>query len=163
MHKWYITDTGYGIRVLLFGSFYGLIVACLLGRKETTLGHPRYRSEYISRALSLLGFALVFCGYPMLCVAGVLTYTTTDSYIIYSAALNMWIALFSGILGAFLASTFYYRRFSIHDLIFSGLAGGFVFSSSADINFNPTVPLVMGSLMGFISSMFSSGLLRKSN
>jgi len=99
----------------------------------------------------------------MLCVAGLLTYRPQDGYILYAAPLNMYLALFSGLLGSFIASSFYYRRFSIHDLIFSGLAGGFVFSSSSDVNFNPAVPLSAGFLMGFVSSIYSSGLLKRSN
>ena len=121
LHRWYITDTGYGMRILLFGSFLGLVSTCILGKKETTLNHPRYKSEYQTRALSLFGFVLVFCAFPMLCVAGLLTYSEIDGYIIYSAAVNMWLALLSGILGCYVSSAFTHRRFSIHDLIFGGL------------------------------------------
>lgn len=38
-----------------------------------------------------------------------------------------------------------------------------MFSSSSDVNFNPAVPLSAGFLMGFVSSIYSSGLLKRSN
>jgi hypothetical protein len=38
-----------------------------------------------------------------------------------------------------------------------------VFSSSADLNFNPAVPLVVGSITGFLSSINHTNLLRASN
>ena len=58
----------------------------------------------------------------MLCAAGLLTYTAQDKYILYAAPVNMWLALCSGVLGSFTASAFIYRKFSVHDLIFSGLS-----------------------------------------
>ena len=121
MHRLYITDTGYGVRTLLFGGFMGLIISCILGKRETTIQHESYRSEYLSRTLSLLGFVLVFCSYPILSVAGIYTYSTTDNYIIYAAPVNMWLALMAGVLGCFVISSINYRKFSIHDLIFAGL------------------------------------------
>ena len=33
LHRFYITDTGYGMRILIFGSFLGLITTCILGKK----------------------------------------------------------------------------------------------------------------------------------
>ena len=126
MHRLYITDTGYGVRTLLFGGFMGLIISCLLGKKDTTIQHESYRSEYLSRTLSLFGFVLVFCTYPILAVAGIYTYSSNDNYIIYAAPVNMWLALMSGVLGCFTISSINYRKFSIHDLIFAGLTVNFL-------------------------------------
>ena len=121
LYRLYITDTGYGMRILILGSFLGLIITCILGKRETTLNHPNYKSEYVSRALSLLGFGIVFCAYPLLCVASLLTYTEQDGYILYVAPVNMFLALMAGILGCYTAAAFLYRKFSVHDLIFCGL------------------------------------------
>lgn len=38
-----------------------------------------------------------------------------------------------------------------------------MFSSSADLNFNPAVPLVVGSLVGFLASLNNSAQLRTTN
>jgi hypothetical protein len=35
----YITDAGYGLRILIFGSMMGIISAFMLGRRETTYEH----------------------------------------------------------------------------------------------------------------------------
>ena len=44
LYRLYITDTGYGMRILILGSFLGLIITCILGKRETTLNHPNYKS-----------------------------------------------------------------------------------------------------------------------
>ena len=38
-----------------------------------------------------------------------------------------------------------------------------MFSSSSDINFNPTVPLIMGYLFGFLTSLYCSRFMKNSN
>lgn len=114
-------------------------------------------------SLALLGFAILFCTFPFLCAAGVYTYTTIDSYIIYATPLLMWLAIIASVLGSFTAASFTYGKYSVHDLVFSGLSGAIVFSSSSDLNFNSCVPLVMGYLFGFMSSLYSSSLHRKFN
>jgi len=44
IYRWFITDNGFGCRIILFGAVVGLIVAVLLGRRETTKEHREYRS-----------------------------------------------------------------------------------------------------------------------
>lgn len=72
-------------------------------------------------ALGLLGFAILWCAFPLLIVAGIYTHSSMDNLILYAAPVNMWLALISGILGTFTASALTYRKFSLHDLVFTGL------------------------------------------
>lgn len=118
----YITDVGYGMRVLIFGPMMGIIAACLLGKRETTFENKEYRGLYNSRVLSLVGFALMLCAYPFFIVAGVYTQSARQNLILYAACVNTWLSIMSGLIGNFLASSVRYSKFSAHDLIFSGLA-----------------------------------------
>lgn len=44
IYRWFITDNGFGCRIFLFGSIVGVVMSILLGKKETTVAHPSYRS-----------------------------------------------------------------------------------------------------------------------
>lgn len=121
MWRWFVTDTGYGYRIFIFGAILGLVSLHLLGRKETLYEHHNFKSTYTTMSLALLGFLIVWVSFPFLCVAGVFTYTTNDSVIIYASPLNMYLALIAGVLGSFTAASLLYRKFSLHDLIFTGL------------------------------------------
>ena len=72
-------------------------------------------------SLGLLGFAILWCAFPLLVVAGIYTHSQMDNLILYAAPVNMWLALISGVLGTFTSSAIFYRKFSVHDLIFTGL------------------------------------------
>jgi len=66
-----IYDTGYGMRIFLFGGMMGFFASFLLGRKETTVNHARYLSLYASRGFGLLGLLVIFCTFPTLVAAGI--------------------------------------------------------------------------------------------
>lgn len=72
-------------------------------------------------SLGLLGFIIIWCSFPYLLVTGIYTHSTQDNLILYAAPVNMWLALVSGVLGTFTASAINHRKFSLHDLIFTGL------------------------------------------
>lgn len=116
-----ISDTGYGMRIFIYGGFMGLISSCILGRKDTTINHPKFMSVYASRALSLLGLLIQFCTFPCLVAASLYTTSVNNMYILYSSVLRMYLALIAGILGSFSASAITYRKIMIHDLVFGGL------------------------------------------
>lgn len=112
----------------------GLISSLILGKKDTTLNHPKYMSIYATRGFSLLGLLVQFCTFPCL-VAGSLFHTSVNnSFILYSSVLRMYLALIAGVLGSFSASAISYKKIMIHDLIFGALAGGIVYSSSSDLH-----------------------------
>lgn len=73
-------------------------------------------------SLSLLGFGIVWCAFPLLLVTGIYTHSSQDNLILYAAPVNMWLALIAGVLGTFTAAALNYRKFSLHDLVFTGLA-----------------------------------------
>lgn len=75
--RFYISDTGFGMRIFIFGGFMGLISSVILGKKETTVGHRRYMSVYASRAFGILGLLIIFCTFPCL-VAGSLFRTSAN-------------------------------------------------------------------------------------
>ena len=117
-----IFDTGFGMRIFVYGAMMGLISSVILGRKNTTVGHTRYMSLYSSRSFSLLGLLIAFCTFPTLVAGSLYQTSTNNSYILYSAVLRMYLALAAGVLGAFAASALTYRKIFIHDLIFSALS-----------------------------------------
>lgn len=79
-------------------------------------------SIYASRAFGLLGLLFQFCTFPCLVAASIYKTSANRNAILYSSVLRMYLALGSGILGSFSASSLTYRKIFIHDLIFGGLA-----------------------------------------
>lgn len=117
-----MTDIGYGMRIFLFGSIVGIVSSLILGRKDTTVDHPYYMSVYSSRSLGLVGLVVAVCTFPLLVVGSLYQTSINYSYILFIATLNMYLAVGSGILGAFSASALFNGKIFLHDLIFSGLA-----------------------------------------
>lgn len=158
-----ITDIGYGMRIFIFGSLMGLISSIILGRRNTTSDHYYYRSVYATRSMGLVGLVIVFAAFPMLSVAGVYNVSVRYNLIKYIVPLNMWLALGAGILGSFSMSAIINGKIYLHDLLYSGLSGGIVYSSSADLHKNPAVPLTVGFLMGAVICAYNSRALRSLN
>lgn len=117
----WVTDCGYGMRIFLFGGFFGLISSLILGKKSTTVVHPRYMSDYYHQALNLVGAIIIWCMLPILNWSDLFHSTTipNDSNIVHVVSLNMWFALCGSVVGACCISILLYRKLSIHLLIFS--------------------------------------------
>lgn len=75
----------------------------------------------------------------------------------------MYLALVSGVLGSFSASALTYRKCFVHDIVFGGIAGGIIYSSSSDLHPNPGVPLGVGFIGGMVSTLYQSVWLRRMN
>jgi hypothetical protein len=90
----------------------------MLGKRDTTVNHPSFRSEYKMMAFGLLGFVFLIVSLPMLNTIGV--YPPQNNYILFTSNINAWLAVFSSVLGTFTASAIINRKFSIYDLIFNG-------------------------------------------
>lgn len=73
-------------------------------------------------AYSLLGFLFICVTLPILCGISMFTRTSNDNAVLYATQMNAWLAVFASVLGTFTASAFFYRKFSIHDLVFTGSA-----------------------------------------
>lgn len=76
-------------------------------------------------AFALLGFCFLCVSLPMLSGMSVFSRTITDNAVLYATVLNTWLAVMAGVLGTFTASAFTYRKFSLHDLVFTGTSGAF--------------------------------------
>lgn len=120
--RYAIGDTGFGMRIFIFGAFAGLISSIILGKKDTTINNIKYMSVYASRGMSLLGLLVQFCTFPCLVAGSLYTTSINNTYVLYSSVLRMFLALVAGILGSFSASAITYRKIMIHDLVFGGLA-----------------------------------------
>jgi hypothetical protein len=77
--RWFITDNGFGCRVFVFGSVLGWISTLLLDRRETTVRHTSYKSEYRIMAFGLLGFLFLLVALPLLNTIGMYTIYTYQS------------------------------------------------------------------------------------
>lgn len=116
-----IYDTGYGMRVFLFGGVMGFFASLVQGRKDTTINSPRYISVYASRGLGILGICVIFCVFPCLVAACIFKTSANRMTILYSSVLRMYLALVASILGSFTASALTYRKIFAHDLIFGAI------------------------------------------
>lgn len=75
-------------------------------------------SSYYLRTLSFLGVILVWCTYPILVTLNV--YNSSESQIIaMSGQVNMWLALAGSVLGCYTASSYVYRKFCVHDMVYA--------------------------------------------
>lgn len=151
------------MRIFIFGGIMGLISSIILGKKDTTLNNPRYMSLYSSRGLGLLGLCICFCFFPCLVAAGLYKASDNKQTILYASVLRMYLALVAGVLGSFAASALTYRKCFVFDIVFGGLAGGIIYSSSSDLHPNPAVPLGAGFIGGLVSTFYQSALLRRMN
>lgn len=95
---------------------------------------------------------IVCIGYPVLVSACLLLTSNPDVGIVTLVQLNCWFSVAGSIAGAFAASSLFYKKIYMHDIVFTSLAGAIAFSSSADVNFNPAAPIAIGSFVGFICS-----------
>jgi hypothetical protein len=120
--RYYVSDTGYGMRIFIFGGIMGLISSVILAKKDTTINHPRYMSIYSSRGLGLLGLCFSFCFFPCLVAAGLYKASDNKQIVLYSSVLRMYLALVAGVLGSFAMCALTYRKCHVHDVIFGGLA-----------------------------------------
>lgn len=120
--RWYITDNGFNYRIILFGSILGLVIALLLNKNQTTFKHQHYQSVYKMMALALFGFLFMLVSLPILSALSVFTRTQPDNAVLYATNINVWLAIFSGVLGTFTSNAIFYRKFSLHDLVFTGLS-----------------------------------------
>lgn len=110
-----------------------------------------------------MGFIFTFCAFPFLCVSGLYHTSQNRGFMAYVGTLNMYLALGAGVLGSFSSNALTYRKINTFDLIFTGLSGGIVFSSSADLHRNPGIPLGVGFITGFVATIFHSRIFRKRN
>lgn len=73
-------------------------------------------------SFALLGFLFVCVTLPALTAISIFTQSQNDNAVLYASQINAWLAVFSSVLGTFTASAFTYRKFSVHDLVFTGTA-----------------------------------------
>jgi hypothetical protein len=68
--------------------------------------------------LSFLGTVFVWCAYPILCLSDLNT-SNADKEAIQPSQVNVYLSLASSVLGSYTACAFNYRKFLVHDIIFS--------------------------------------------
>lgn len=79
-------------------------------------------------AFSLLGFLFVIISLPMLNTIGVYSHTTPNNAILYASNIMAWLAVFASVLGTFTADAITLRKFSVHNLVFTGTAVIYIFN-----------------------------------
>lgn len=148
----FVTDCGFGMRIFLFGGFFGLLCSTILGKKITTAVHPLFKSEYYFQGLNLFGAIVIWCLLPVLNWADLWHSSTigADSYILHVASLNMWFALCGSVIGSFSACLALYGKLSVHGIIFSVFSGGIAYTSISDIYLNPGLAMGIGTIASFI-------------
>lgn len=119
--RFFWTDTGYPSRAFAFGSALALISSLILGKFDLTRGNPNFGSRYKVMGLALLGIILVWCSYPILLLASTYETTTSSSIVAETGQVNIWMALAASVLGVFSASSIFYKKFSVHELVFASI------------------------------------------
>ncbi len=71
-------------------------------------------------ALAFLGIIFVWCTYPVLVLTSVYQ-STSGSIVALAGQVNIWLALAASVLGCYAASSFAYRKFCVHDMVFSSI------------------------------------------
>jgi len=117
----FVTDCGFGMRIFLFGGFMGLISSLILAKKETTVIHTRFISDYYHQAINFVGAIFIWCLFPVLNWSDLWhnPLVGADSTIVHVVSLNMWFALCGSVTGSVCICILLYKKLSIHTLIFS--------------------------------------------
>lgn len=118
--KMFIPDNGYPSRAFAYGGTLGMISSLLIGKRDLTKRHVAFKSSSRTMAVAFLGTVLVWCSYPILVLSGVYT-SATGKVVSMAGQVNIWLALAAGVVGCYAASSLSYRRFCLHDLIFTSL------------------------------------------
>ena len=71
--------------------------------------------------LSLLGVVIVWSVFPLIVLSDVYV-STSGKVVAMSGQVNMWLALAASVLGCYTASSLVYRKFSLHDIVFSAIS-----------------------------------------
>lgn len=117
----FVTDCGFGMRIFLYGGCLGLFASLILGKKNTTLAHPRFLSDYYTQALNLFGAIIIWSLLPVLNWSDLWHVSSVgkDSYILHIASLNMWLALCGSAIGCTCGCIGVYKKLSVHTFVFS--------------------------------------------
>lgn len=118
--RMFIPDNGYPSRAFAYGGTLGLISSILVSKRKETNNHSAFKSSSRTMAVAFLGTVLVWCSYPILVLSGVYT-STTGKVVSMAGQVNIWLALAAGVVGCYAASSLSYRRFCLHDLIFTSI------------------------------------------
>lgn len=120
MLRLFIFDNGYPSRAFAFGGALGIVSSLILGKRDQTKLNPNFKSSYKIMGLAFLGIIFVWCSYPILILSNVYV-ITTGKIIAMIGQVNIWLALAASVLGCYTASAISYRKFSVHDMIFSSI------------------------------------------
>ena len=98
----------------------GLVSSLVLGKKENTNSNPYFCSRYRVMGLALLGIIFVWCSFPIIVLTSVYE-STTGMIVAMAGQVNIWLALAASVLGVYSATSIYYRKFSVHELVFTSI------------------------------------------
>lgn len=162
-----ISDTGYTLRLFLFGSSFGIVTAFIFSKKDriattSTLG---YFASRHTRAYALLGACFVWLFLPILsCVSTIYSTSSagTVTYL-YPSILNLWFALSGSCCASFCISILLGRKIHPHDIVFSSFTGGIAYSATATLNPDPFPALLCGLFIGIITTIMNHKLKKPLN
>jgi hypothetical protein len=116
----FIPDNGYPSRAFAYGATLGIVASIIASKRDKTVNNPNFRSSYKIMALAFLGIIFVWCSYPVLVLSSV--FNSQNSEVVAMAGqVNIWLALAASVLGCYTASSFSYRKFCVHDMVFASI------------------------------------------
>jgi len=147
--------------VFAYGATLGLVVSFILGKRVTTINHPKYRSDREAIVYTLLGAVFLWVLFP-----GMIFNSLDSRYFTpFTAAgpIGMWFALSGSVIATFAISIFLHHRIGVHDVVFGSFAGAISFATSSSLVYNPVAPIVVGIFSGTVNTLLLSGTSRKIN
>lgn len=142
-----IVDCGGTIIIHMFGAYFGLTVARILGTPNIT---HLIGSTYASDLIALLGTVFLWLYWPSF-VAGGLPPGTVEAE---TAITNTVLALIGSTISTFIFSVFFHgKMISVTDIQNATLAGGVSIGAVANLNITPLGAVLIGCLAGEISTI----------
>jgi hypothetical protein len=120
MWRFYFPDNGFPSRAFGFGGALGLVSSLVLGKRHLTINNSHFSSRYRVMGLAMLGIVFVWCSFPVLLLTSVFE-SSTGMIVAMIGQVNIWLALAASVLGVFSACSLYFKKFSVHELVFTSI------------------------------------------
>jgi ammonium transporter Rh len=141
-----VVDIGGSILIHTFGAYFGLMVSWMIS-PPSTKNHPHNVPNYISNALTFVGTIFLWIYWPSF--NGIYTFGNAR----HRAVLGTILSLCGSCMSTFIFSRIFKGGlFHMEDILNASLAGGVVIGSTCNIIVDPFVALLLGLIIGMIST-----------
>ncbi|XP_033619238.1 ammonium transporter Rh type A isoform X2 [Fukomys damarensis] len=142
------SDIGASMTIHAFGAYFGLAVAGVLYRSGLREGHKNEESVYYSDLFAMIGTLFLWIFWPSFNSA-----VAEPGDRQYRAIINTYFSLAACVLTAYAVSSLVMHRGKLEMVHIQNatLAGGVAVGTCADMNIQPYIAMLIGSIAGLIS------------